>query len=142
MEIYFNIEEKRERKLREKLLSFLKNQCKANGFEIKYEDFIEENVAGMCSYIRTTNVETNQLIKIEPIVIRILTMFRNEPAILAHGLGHYLSAKERNSSTEDEADEYGYKLCCQALTEKEQKHMKIFLSCFFEKAYKEACPND
>jgi hypothetical protein len=62
--------------------------------------------------------------------IAILTKYKNEPAILAHELGHYIANKQRHDRSELSADREGLKLCQSILTFEEQKILSYLTKYF------------
>jgi hypothetical protein len=106
-----------------KLLECLCNQFKIN---LAYCDSFNDSALGKIIF----NNINGQLIMTD-IKIEILQEYKNEPFVLAHELGHYISIKQRHDDSEQSADREGLKICRELLTPKEQ----TYLNSYFEKYF-------
>lgn len=118
--------QQKERDLTEKRLTeSLKILCEQLGIGLSYHKELG-TAAGRILYY-----EQGGRLFIDDAKIEILEKYENEPYVLAHELGHYLSIKQRQDNSECGADNEADKLCRLILNEKEQKLLEISLRCHF-----------
>lgn len=119
-----NIESKRKQieiKLNDKLLQL----CEMLNIPVSYENDLGD-VAGKILYH-----SMGGRLLLDNCKIEILNKYKNEPYVLAHEIGHYISIKSKQDKSEEMADKMANELCCMLLSEQEQKDLEISLQCHF-----------
>lgn len=126
-------EKEKERKNAEaRLTKSLKSLCEQLAIPLSYHDDLGD-AAGHILY--HSNMDGRLLI--DSARIEILNKHKETPWVLAHELGHYMSIKQFQDSSEESADREAGKLCCSILSEKEQDLLAIPLMVYFNKDSKE-----
>ena len=82
--------------------------------------------AGVFYWHSTNNVFIDKDMK-----INIDKKYSREPSVLAHELGHYLSIKKNNDTSERGADQQALELCNILLTKTEKIILSIYLNVMF-----------
>ena len=125
-------EKGKERKNAEaRLTKSLKSLCEQLAIPLSYHDDLGE-AAGHILY--HSNMDGRLLL--DSARIEILNKHKETPWVLAHELGHYMSIKQFQDSSEESADREAGKLCCSILSEKEQDLLAIPLMVYFNKDIK------
>lgn len=120
-------ERKKEEKNAEvRLTKSLKSLCEQLAIPLSYHDNLGD-AAGHILY--HSNMDGRLLL--DSARIEILNKHKNSPWVLAHELGHYMSIKQFQDSSEESADREAGKLCCSILSEKEQDLLAIPLRVYF-----------
>ena len=122
-------EREKERKNAEaRLTKSLKSLCEQLAIPLSYHDDLGD-AAGHILY--HSNMDGRLLL--DSARIEILNKHKESPWVLAHELGHYMSIKQFQDSSEESADREAGKLCCSILSEKEQDLLTIPLMVYFNK---------
>lgn len=125
-------EKKKERENAEvRLTKSLKSLCEQMAIPLSYHDDLGD-AAGHILY--HSNMDGRLLL--DSARIEILNKHKETPWVLAHELGHYMSIKQFQDSSEESADREAGKLCCSILSEKEQDLLSIPLMVYFNKDIK------
>lgn len=111
--------------IEQRLTESLKSLCNQLGIELTYHKELG-TAAGKILYH-----EQNGRLLVDEARIQILEKYQDEPWTLAHELGHYMSIKSQQDSSEEFADKEADKLCRSILTKKEQELLSIPLRCYF-----------
>ena len=121
------VEREKERKNAEaRLTKSLKSLCEQLAIPLSYHDDLGD-AAGHILY--HSNMDGRLLL--DSARIEILNKHKESPWVLAHELGHYMSIKQFQDSSEESADREAGKLCCSILSEKEQELLGIPLKVYF-----------
>jgi hypothetical protein len=112
---------KLRKKLELDLANKLKNYAKENNILIEYKNYIDGLILGRVLYLYDLDEKIIYSIK----KIQILKLYKNNPYILAHEIGHWISIKQRKDVSEESADIEANKLCCNLLTIEEQSYLKF-----------------
>lgn len=110
-----------------RLTNALKSLCAQLNLPLTYH----ENLGTAAGKIVYHSNGSGRLI-LENAKIEILSKYENEPYVLAHELGHYMSIKQHEDSSEKSADQQALVLCKSILTHEEQELMQTGLRCYFE----------
>lgn len=111
-----------------RLTKSLKSLCEQLAIPLSYHDNLGD-AAGKILY--HSNMDGRLLL--DSARIEILNKHKETPWVLAHELGHYMSIKQFQDSSEESADREAAKLCCSILSEKEQDLLAIPLMVYFNK---------
>lgn len=123
------------RKLAENRLTLsLKSLCEQLNIPLTYHDELG-TAAGQILY------HSNGLgqLLLDNSKIMILNKYKDDPWVLAHELGHYMSIKH-GDQTEESADAQGLILCKSILTQDEQTSLEIALRCHLGNTINANCP--
>lgn len=122
-------ERKKEEKNAEvRLTKSLKSLCEQLAIPLSYHD----NLGGAAGHILYHSNMDGRLL-LDNARIEILNKHKEIPWVLAHELGHYMSIKQFQDSSEESAYREAAKLCCSILSEKEQDLLAIPLMVYFNK---------
>lgn len=123
------------RKLAENRLTLsLKSLCEQLNIPLTYHDELGASAGQILYHLN----ELEQLF-LNNSKIMILNKYKDEPWVLAHELGHYMSFKH-GDRTEESADAQGLILCKSILTQDEQNLLETELRCHLGNTINANCP--